>query len=120
VLGAGPVGLAVIAALGAAGVELIVAADFSATRRALALIMGAHQAVDPHDVSAIDAWRVLGAKLLVVFEAVGVPGMLDAAMGEVDVAPIITGSVGIDGIPDAFLALADPDAHAKILVEPAT
>jgi threonine dehydrogenase-like Zn-dependent dehydrogenase len=42
------------------------------------------------------------------------------AEGEVDVAPIITGSVGIDAIPDAFLALADPDAHAKILVEPAT
>ena len=172
VLGAGPVGLAVIAALRAAGVELIVAADFSATRRALALTMGAHQAVDPHDVSAIEAWRALGAKApVVIFEAVGVPGMLDAAMrdaptgaqilvvgvcmqpdtvrpmvaigkelnlqfvlgydpiefgetlrriaeGEADVAPLITGSVGIDGIPDAFRALADPDAHAKILVEP--
>ena len=40
------------------------------------------------------------------------------AEGEVDVAPLITGSVGIDGIAGAFEALADPDAHAKILVEP--
>ena len=174
VLGAGPVGLAVIAALRAAGVDLIVAADFSPTRRALALTMGAHEAVDPRDTPAIDAWRRLGAKQpLVMFEAVGVPGMLDAAMsdapsgtqilvvgvcmqpdtvrpmlaigkelnlqfvlgydplefaetlrriaeGEVDVAPLITGSVDIAGIPDAFRALADPDAHAKILVEPSS
>jgi hypothetical protein len=38
----------------------------------------------------------------------------------VDVAPMITGSVDIEGIPAAFTDLADPDAHAKILVEPTT
>jgi hypothetical protein len=26
--------------------------------------------------------------------------------------------VGIDDVPDAFRALADPDAHAKVLVVP--
>jgi threonine dehydrogenase-like Zn-dependent dehydrogenase len=40
------------------------------------------------------------------------------AEGEVDVDPLITGTVGIDGVPQAFRDLADPDAHAKILVEP--
>src|SRR4051812_13164823 len=40
------------------------------------------------------------------------------AEGEFDVAPLITGSVPIDGVPQAFLDLADPDAHAKILVTP--
>jgi threonine dehydrogenase-like Zn-dependent dehydrogenase len=40
------------------------------------------------------------------------------AEGTLDVAPLVTGSVGIDGVPQAFRDLANPDAHAKILVEP--
>ena len=36
----------------------------------------------------------------------------------VDVAPLITGRVAIDDVPQAFAALADPDRHAKILVVP--
>jgi threonine dehydrogenase-like Zn-dependent dehydrogenase len=173
VLGCGPVGLAVIAALKLSGIEPIVASDFSPARRGLASRLGAHHVVDPREEPAIDAWqRVDGARSLVIFEAVGVPGMLDRAMrdapraarilvvgvcmetdsiwpivginkelaiqfalgytpeeftrtlghiasGEFDVAPLITGEVGIAGVPDAFRALANPDAHAKILVEPA-
>jgi threonine dehydrogenase-like Zn-dependent dehydrogenase len=42
------------------------------------------------------------------------------ADGKVDPTPLITGSVGLDGVAGAFEALADPEAHAKILVEPAT
>jgi len=172
VLGCGPVGLAVIAALAAAKIEPIVAADFSPTRRALAATMGAHEVVDPRVEPAIDAWHRLGARSpVVLFEAVGSPGMLDLAMraaprgaqilvvgvcmqpdtvrpmlavgkelnlqfalaydpmefaetlrriaeGELDVEPLITGSVGIDGVPGAFEALATPADHAKILVEP--
>jgi threonine dehydrogenase-like Zn-dependent dehydrogenase len=41
------------------------------------------------------------------------------AEGEIDVAPMITGSVDIDGVPGAFAELAHPDRHCKILVEPA-
>jgi threonine dehydrogenase-like Zn-dependent dehydrogenase len=173
VLGAGPVGLACISALARMGVEPIVAADFSPARRALAKTMGAHEAVDPREEPAIDAWnRVDGQRSLVIFEAVGVPGMLDQAMrsaprggrimvvgacmendfvrpligigkeleirfalgydpmefggtlraiaeGEIDVVPLITGSVGIDGVPKAFEDLGNPDEHCKILVEPA-
>ena len=172
VLGCGPVGLAVVAALKLQGIEPIVAADFSPARRALATLMGAHEVVDPRVEPAIEAWqRVDGARTLVIFEAVGVPGMLAQAMGdaprwsrivvvgvcmendtiwpmlginkelsiqfvlgydplefgstlraiaagEIDVAPMITGSVGIDGVPQAFRDLADPEAHVKILVEP--
>jgi len=44
---------------------------------------------------------------------------LDAIATErVDLAPLITGIVGIDGIPTAFADLGNPEAHAKILVEP--
>jgi threonine dehydrogenase-like Zn-dependent dehydrogenase len=172
VLGCGPVGLAVIADLARRGLGPIVAADFSPARRALAATMGATEVVDPAVEPAVAAWqRVDGAKPLVIFEAVGVPGMIDAAMlaaprgtrilvvgvcmeadtvrpmlgiskeldvgfalgytpmefadtlraiaeGELDVAPLITGTVGLDGVPGAFAELANPDAHCKILVEP--
>jgi threonine dehydrogenase-like Zn-dependent dehydrogenase len=40
------------------------------------------------------------------------------AEGKIDVAPMITGTVGVDGVAQAFRDLATPDAHAKILVEP--
>jgi len=41
------------------------------------------------------------------------------AEGEVDVSPMITGTVDIDGVPGAFESLGHPDEHVKILVEPA-
>jgi threonine dehydrogenase-like Zn-dependent dehydrogenase len=40
------------------------------------------------------------------------------ADGKVDPSPLITGTVGLDGVDAAFAALADPEAHAKILVDP--
>lgn len=40
------------------------------------------------------------------------------ADGKVRVEPLITGTVGLDGVPDAFTELASPDKHAKILVTP--
>jgi threonine dehydrogenase-like Zn-dependent dehydrogenase len=172
VVGCGPVGLAVIAALRAVGVESIVAADLSPRRRAMALTMGAIAAVDPTEEGVVDAWhRLDGRRPLVAFEAVGVPGMLQQmlsdlppgtrvavvgvcmepdqilpffaiakelsvhfalaygadefagalralAEGEIDASPMITGTVDLDAVPGAFEALARPDEHVKILVEP--
>jgi threonine dehydrogenase-like Zn-dependent dehydrogenase len=40
------------------------------------------------------------------------------AEGEVDPAPLITGTVGLDGVDAAFAALGSPDVHAKILIDP--
>lgn len=40
------------------------------------------------------------------------------AEGKVDAAPMITGTVDLDGLPGAFEALGKPDEHVKILVEP--
>jgi threonine dehydrogenase-like Zn-dependent dehydrogenase len=40
------------------------------------------------------------------------------AEAEIDVAPLITGEVGLDGVAAAFDDLATPDAHCKILVTP--
>jgi threonine dehydrogenase-like Zn-dependent dehydrogenase len=172
VLGCGPVGLAVIDELMRRGIEPIVASDFSPARRALAAKVGAHEVVDPAVERPMDAWRrVDGAKPLVIYEAVGVPGMIDQAMvmaprnarilvvgvcmqddtirpmagigrelniqfvlgydplefagalgalveGNTRYPEIITGTVGVDGVPQAFSDLGNPEAHAKILVEP--
>jgi threonine dehydrogenase-like Zn-dependent dehydrogenase len=40
------------------------------------------------------------------------------AEGKVDPSPLLTGTVGLDGIDAAFSALGDPDVHAKILIDP--
>jgi threonine dehydrogenase-like Zn-dependent dehydrogenase len=40
------------------------------------------------------------------------------AEGEIDVAPLITGEVPLDGVGEAFDELAHPDAHCKIVVTP--
>jgi threonine dehydrogenase-like Zn-dependent dehydrogenase len=75
VVGCGPIGIAVIAALRTRGVESIVAADFSPKRRELASTMGAHQTLDPAQGSPFDT-----VTPAVVFEAVGVPGIIDDVM----------------------------------------
>ena len=190
VIGCGPVGLAVIAALRLAGARPIVAADFSKRRRELATALGADVVVDPAETTPWQSWReaavyrdtsrapalplwIAGPAVrpAVVFECVGVPGVLDQVMaaaprgtrivvvgvcmeadtihpllgiskelnlqfvlgytpdefaatlrhiaeGAIPAAPLITGTVGIEGVPDAFVELASPERHAKILVHP--
>ena len=99
VIGCGPVGLAVIAALKLKGVHPIVAADFSPRRRALAQEMGADVVVDPKEKSPYESWRELAAygdparapqlppwmpgpalRPAVIFECVGVPGVIETIM----------------------------------------
>ena len=40
------------------------------------------------------------------------------AEGEVDAAALVTASVGIDGVAQAFADLVNPERHTKIIVEP--
>lgn len=42
------------------------------------------------------------------------------ADGTVDVSPIVTGTVGLDGVEAAFDSLGDPERHAKIVIDPRT
>lgn len=211
VVGCGPIGLAVILMLKAAGVRTVIASDFSPGRRALAKRCGADVVVDPAAESPWTAhpWRgpvnslqdylgfgidtmtrlrripglpwprlmrmaeMTGAVPVgpVIFECVGVPGMLEQVVtgaplrsrvvvvgvcmqadrfrpaialhkeielrfvfgydpgefrdtlhmiadGKVDPSPLLTGTVGLDGIAAAFSALGEPDKHAKILIDP--
>jgi threonine dehydrogenase-like Zn-dependent dehydrogenase len=189
VVGCGPVGLAVIAALKAKGHGPVIAADFSPRRRGAAERLGADVVLDPAVENPHDRWEGFGVPRSraaqgmiqmmggsvprpVVFECVGSPGVLQAlieaapanaqivvagvcmetdriepsiavtkeieltfvlgytpdefagtlrnlAEGVIDVSGLVTGKVGLDGVAGAFVALGDPEAHVKILVEPA-
>ena len=78
VVGAGPIGLAVIAALRSRGIGPVIALDYSTGRRRFAEAMGADEVVDPA-VEPIEAvWARAGAnhkRRPVVFECVGRPGV---------------------------------------------
>jgi threonine dehydrogenase-like Zn-dependent dehydrogenase len=97
VIGCGPVGLAVIAALKARGFGPIVAADFSPPRRAAAERLGADVVVDPavegphrrwadyavvSSVVELEAAAELGQRRRrpVIFECVGAPGVLQSVI----------------------------------------
>jgi threonine dehydrogenase-like Zn-dependent dehydrogenase len=190
VIGCGPVGLAVIASLKIKAAHPIIAADFSPARRALAERMGADIVIDPARDSPYRAWSDAATpagydpgryarlfdvgpkqKPCVVFECVGVPGVIQQVMegaaagarvvvvgvcmetdriepffgivkqlnvqfvlaytpdefadslrhlaeGRIDADALITGTVGLDGVAGAFADLANPERHAKVMVDP--
>src|SRR3954452_5730498 len=95
VIGCGPVGLSVIAALRIKGLHPIVAADYSPARRALAAKLGADIVVDPRASQPYATWAehaqmseaekaarpplqamLPALKPAVIFECVGLPGLL--------------------------------------------
>jgi threonine dehydrogenase-like Zn-dependent dehydrogenase len=99
VIGCGPVGLAVIAALRLKNVHPIVAADFSKRRRELATALGADIVIDPAEKSPYESWKQVATwsdpaeapplppwipgpalRPAVIFECVGVPGVIDKIM----------------------------------------
>lgn len=213
VIGCGPVGLAVVATLKAAGVRTVIASDFSSARRRLAQRCGADIVVDPRTADPFEqsptpprlgtiadflnmgfdameklrrvpqapwwlAFRAMhslrvGGSGPVVFECVGAPGVIDKLLtdaplmsqlvvagsclepdtflpmraigksidisfstgydpgefrdtlhmiadGTIEAAPLVTGTVGLDGVTAAFAALGDPESHAKILIDPSS
>ncbi|MGW0160027.1 zinc-binding dehydrogenase [Mycobacterium sp. NPDC003323] len=124
-----------------------------------------------HLYRVAEALGAAGPKRPVIFECVGVPGMIDGVLaaapvqsrvvvvgvcmgedrfrptlgtgkeidlrfvfgytplefrdtlylladGKVDASALVTGTVGLDGVDAAFRALGDPEAHAKILIDP--
>jgi (R,R)-butanediol dehydrogenase/meso-butanediol dehydrogenase/diacetyl reductase len=171
IVGCGPIGLALIAALRARGFERIAASDLSAKRRVLARELGAAEVVDGLRESVVAVATRHGAPRLVVFENTGAPRMLSRLVleapqgarlvvagipageesflpmiaitkelsfefviyytqeefadalammerGTLDWRKLVTGKVGLDGVTQAFRDLADPEAHAKILIDP--
>ncbi|WP_339489477.1 zinc-binding dehydrogenase [Pseudomonas sp. EL_65y_Pfl2_R95] len=99
VVGCGPIGLAIIAVLKMRGIQPIVAADVSAGRLAQAQKLGADVVVNPRQQSPYEAWEQAaqtddadlfgaispmlggaGRRPSVIFECVGVPGMIQQVM----------------------------------------
>ena len=102
VLGAGPIGLAVAFWARRMGASRVVVQDLSRHQADRAMAMGATDfVVDPAEpVVATD--RVLGGKADIVFECVGVPGLIAQAVDQVR----IKGTVVILGLctrPDSFV-----------------
>ncbi len=188
VIGCGPIGLAMIAVLKSRGIGPVVASDFSPKRRALAEKMGADVVVNPAEQSPYQSWIEVAApagydikgsaamygigeqpRPCVVFECVGIPGMIqqvlqsapprsrlivvgvcmesdriepiigfakemnlsfaygysaeefsqtlrDLADEKLDGSQLITATIGLDGVADAFSALSKPDEHAKVMI----
>jgi 2-desacetyl-2-hydroxyethyl bacteriochlorophyllide A dehydrogenase len=77
VIGCGAIGLGVIAGLKLMGLGPVVATDFHADRRNVALQMGADIAIDPRAISPYKPIPDLGGRQVnLVFECVGMPGLL--------------------------------------------
>jgi threonine dehydrogenase-like Zn-dependent dehydrogenase len=84
VVGCGAIGLGVIAGLKLKGIGPIIAADFDANRRAIALLMGADIAIDPRETSPYEPLPALNMRRAnLVYECVGKPGMLSAIVNGV-------------------------------------
>jgi threonine dehydrogenase-like Zn-dependent dehydrogenase len=81
VIGCGAIGLGVIAGLKLAGIRPIIAADFDARRRDIAIKMGADVVVDPRELSPYGPLPGLGNKrATLIYECVGKPGLLNQIM----------------------------------------
>jgi 2-desacetyl-2-hydroxyethyl bacteriochlorophyllide A dehydrogenase len=77
VIGCGAIGLGVIAGLKLQGMAPIIAADFHADRRTIALSMGADIAIDPRELSPYGPIPDLGNRQPnLIYECVGLPGLL--------------------------------------------
>ena len=86
VIGGGPIGLATLLFARAAGARHVVVSELDATRRARATALGATAAIDPVAEPPGAAFaRISGAAPDVVFECVGIPGMLRQC---IDTAPL--------------------------------
>jgi (R,R)-butanediol dehydrogenase / meso-butanediol dehydrogenase / diacetyl reductase len=97
VVGAGPVGLAVVLWARHLGAREVAVSDPVAHRRAAAERLGATRSVDPEA-------EELGGPFEVVFECVGVPGMIATAVG----AAAVHGRVIVVGVctkPDPFVPI---------------
>jgi (R,R)-butanediol dehydrogenase/meso-butanediol dehydrogenase/diacetyl reductase len=106
VLGAGPIGLAIIAWARQLGVEHITVSDPSASRRALATQLGATRTFDPL-VDELDLLEVTMTGASVVFECTGRPGMIRQAMdiAAVDGRVVVVGVCIVDDVTFPYTGL---------------
>lgn len=170
VIGAGPVGLAAMLWAKFLGARHVIVSERAEVRRAMAAKFGATDAIDPARSLSAQVEKIAGRGADVIFECVGAPGLIGAAMmeaprgaeiviagvcqqpdtimplvgimkelnlqfvlgyrpadfdyviamiasGRVDVAPMITDIVDLEGLPAAFEALRHPMHQCKVMLE---
>lgn len=114
VLGAGPIGLAVAFWARRRGAGRVVVQDLAEWQRDRALAMGAHDfVVDPADPVGAAA-RALGGEADVVFECVGVPGLIAQAVGQVRARGTIV-LLGLCTRPDTFNSFAMLSKEVRLI-----
>lgn len=114
VLGAGPIGLAVAFWARRMGASAVVVQDIARFQEDRALAMGATGfAVDPADPLG-SAERALGGKADVVFECVGMPGLIAQAVGQVRNRGTIL-LLGLCTRPDTFNSFAMLSKEVRLI-----
>ena len=108
VIGCGPVGLAVIASLKARGLGPVIAADYSAERRAAAERMGADKIVDPAAISPHASWADYGVP------ATRAEGLIAQAMGKQVKRPLVFECVGMPGVIQSLAEAAPPGTRIVV------
>ena len=102
ILGAGPIGLATAFWARRMGAKDIVITDLNRFQEERAMVMGATAFVSGEEDHVAQADRILGGKADIVFECVGVPGMIAQAVEHIR----IHGEVLVQGLctrPDSFI-----------------
>ncbi|MDO7842165.1 zinc-binding dehydrogenase [Sphingomonas immobilis] len=92
VVGCGPIGLAVIAALKARGIGPVIGIDYSPGRRRFAEALGADDVVDAARETQAEVWArqpVSRSRRAVVFECVGRPGVAQNVIDQVPKQAIV-------------------------------
>jgi (R,R)-butanediol dehydrogenase/meso-butanediol dehydrogenase/diacetyl reductase len=170
VIGAGPVGLAVMLWAKFLGARHVIVSERAEIRRTMAARFGATDAIDPGQPLTPQVEKIAGHGPDIIFECVGAPGMIGSAMMDaprgcrivvagvcqqpdtimpligimkeleiqfvlgyrpadfdyviamiasdrVDVAPMVTDIVDLDGLPSAFEALRKPVHQCKVMLE---
>jgi (R,R)-butanediol dehydrogenase/meso-butanediol dehydrogenase/diacetyl reductase len=172
IMGGGPIGLAVAVFSKLAGARDVIVSEYAPARREAAGALGATAAIDPakEDVAEVFSKKA-GGPPDVIFECVGVPGMIQKCVdlskpfgrivvvgvcmvedamtpisaifkevnihyvlgygrpdwrlvldlldaGRVDPRPMITDTVTLDQLPQAFEALRKPTTQIKVMVRP--
>ena len=103
IIGGGPVGMAVTLWARHFGARAIVVSDPVAARREQCGVLGATGGIDPADGTLRDAYRrIVGALPDVVFECVGIPGMVQASIDAAAVHATVV-IVGVCSKPDPFV-----------------
>ena len=82
IIGAGPVGLATMLWAKFLGARHVIVSEKAEVRRQMAAKFGATDAIDPGEPLVAQVQRIAGKAPDVIFECVGVPGLLNTAMLE--------------------------------------